>query len=92
MTLHEHCRNGAVCHESVLALRNKLDKFGDTEHIAYAEKVNFQTRMAVYMFYYIIYLLWTDPKEFLYMLFKHVLTADPFCTIRCVASNDWLRG
>ena len=56
------------------------------------KKVNFQTRMAVFMFYYIIYLLWTDPKEFLYMLFKHVLTADPFCTIRCVASNDRFTG
>ncbi len=71
-------RNGVVRFEFVMKMRNKLDELGKIEkergYYSMGKDGHILNVDVVYL----------DPEEFLNMLFKHVLHARPFISIRYV--------
>lgn len=83
-----YLRNGAVRYESVMKLREQLDKLGRMKGVAQDEKGALESCMyscatlsrassARYLYIYCL-----DPEEFLNMLFKHTLHVPAFITIQ----------
>ncbi len=70
-------RNGVVRFESIMKMRNKLGELGKIEK----EKGISMGKDGHILNVDVVYL---DPEEFLNMLFKHVLHARPFISIRYV--------
>lgn len=82
-SINHHYRNGVVRHESVMRLRNKLKKLRKMKGVNQdKEGESFFVRLS---FTYNIYSIdnnYSDPEDFLNMLFKHFLHVPPFLDIK----------
>ena len=72
------CRNGVIRSEPIQSLRSQLDKLGEMAGLTQDEKGK-QPAVTVFIF---VNNLFSDPEEFLNLLFKQVLCIQPFISIR----------
>ena len=80
------CRNGVVRYESVMRLRMKLDELRKMKGVTTAVK-GVSSYFKCWLKCSVTNYFSTDPKEFLTVLFKHTLQAEPFIRIKCVLTT-----